>query len=126
MMPSPPPLPAPLPVVTLSPLRGPLLFCWLFRFLLPQPLPLIVLLPGALASAIPYTSTFCQTPLARLVFTLPGTMTPPFYCDSVRFSLSMHPPCSVGVLHCPASAYPTDGCHVASHHCLLCVYASHL
>jgi len=48
MAPSPPPLPVPLTVITLLPLVVPLSFCWLLRFPVPQPLPLVAPPPGAL------------------------------------------------------------------------------
>jgi hypothetical protein len=48
MVPSPPPLPMYLPVITLFPLVPPLLICWLSGFLVPQPLPLVAPLPGTL------------------------------------------------------------------------------
>ena len=47
----------------------------LFSPLLNQPLPLVARLPGALASAIHYTSTFCRAPLVRLVVMLPSAPT---------------------------------------------------
>jgi len=103
MAPSPPPLSTPLPVITLPPLAPPLSFCWLLRFLVPQPLPLVTSPPSALASAIHPASTFFRATLVRLVVTLPGASTPPSRRDSTRCRLSLHPSHSVGVSHCLAS-----------------------
>ncbi len=59
-------------------------------------------------------STFRCTPLVWLVFALLGTSTPPSCRNSARCRLLSNPPRSVGLSHCPSSAYCTDGFHVAS------------
>ena len=129
MAPSPPPRPAPLPVITLLPLVPPLLFCWLLHFPVPQPLPLVAPLPGASASTIHRTSTFRRAPLVWFVVTLPGASTPPPALSSwLHPVLPLVAPLLFGCLVAlpSTSAYRTDGCHVATRHCLMCVYASRL
>jgi hypothetical protein len=65
----------PPPLVTTLPCVPPFLFGLLSHFPAPQPLPLVVPPPGALASAIHYASTFHRVPLVRLVVALPSAST---------------------------------------------------